>query len=38
MPDSQARTQALQAGDIDLIQTANGVEIDDLRDDDGIVV
>jgi peptide/nickel transport system substrate-binding protein len=38
MPDGQARSQALQAGDIDLIQTANGVEITDLRDADGVVL
>ena len=38
MPDGQARSQALQAGDIDLIQTANGVEIDELREADGVVV
>ena len=38
MPDSQARTQALLAGDIDLIQTSNGVEIADLREQDGVVV
>ena len=38
MPDSQARTQALLSGDLDLIQTANGVEIAELREQDGIVV
>ena len=38
MPDSQARSQALLAGDIDLVQTNNGVEIDDLESEDGIVV
>ena len=38
MPDSQARTQALLSGDLDLIQTANGVEIADLREQEGIAV
>ncbi len=38
IPDSSARSQALLAGDIDLMQTANGVEIDDLEGQDGIGV
>jgi peptide/nickel transport system substrate-binding protein len=38
IPDSQARTQGLLAGDLDLIQTANGVEINDLGEQDGVVV
>jgi peptide/nickel transport system substrate-binding protein len=38
MPDGAARSQALLAGDIDMIQTANGVEIDDLEGEDGIGV
>jgi peptide/nickel transport system substrate-binding protein len=36
VPDSAARTQALLAEDIDLVQTANGVEIHDLRDNDRV--
>jgi peptide/nickel transport system substrate-binding protein len=32
MPDSSARSQALLSGDVDLVQTANGVEIHDLRE------
>lgn len=38
MPDSQARTAALLSGDVDLIQTNNGIEIGDLRETEGIVV
>lgn len=38
IPDSQARTAALQAGDIDMLQTANGVEINDLESADGVAV
>jgi peptide/nickel transport system substrate-binding protein len=38
IPDGAARSQALLAGDIDMIQTANGVEIDDLEGEDGVVV
>jgi peptide/nickel transport system substrate-binding protein len=38
IPDSQARSQALLSGDIDLVQTNNGVEIDDLESEDGIAV
>ena len=38
MPDSQARSQALLSGDIDLIQTNNGIEITDLEAEDGIGV
>jgi len=38
VPDSQARTQALLSGDLDLIQTNNGVEIADLREQDGFAV
>jgi peptide/nickel transport system substrate-binding protein len=37
MPSGQARTDALKAGDIDLMQTSSGLEIDDLEDADGIV-
>jgi peptide/nickel transport system substrate-binding protein len=38
IPDSQARTSGLLAGDLDLIQTSNGVEISELGEEDGIVV
>jgi len=38
IPDSQARSQALLAGDIDLVQTNNGVEISDLEAEDGVNV
>jgi peptide/nickel transport system substrate-binding protein len=38
IPDSQARSQALLAGDIDLVQTNNGVEINDLESEDGVFV
>jgi peptide/nickel transport system substrate-binding protein len=38
MPDSQARTEALLSGEIDYVQTNNGVEIGDLRETDGINV
>lgn len=38
LPDGQARAAALQSGDIDLIQTTNGVEITDLREADGVIV
>jgi peptide/nickel transport system substrate-binding protein len=38
MPDANARAQALAAGDIDLIQTANAVDIADLREDDSVNV
>jgi peptide/nickel transport system substrate-binding protein len=38
IPDSSARTQALLAGDIDLVQTANGVEISDLRENDEVTL
>lgn len=38
VPDSQARSQALLAGDIDLFQTSNGVEITDLQAESGIEV
>jgi len=37
-PDSSARSQALLAGDIDMLQTSNGIEIDDLEGQDGIAV
>jgi len=36
MPDSSARTQALLSGDINLVQTANGVEIHDLSGNDSV--
>jgi peptide/nickel transport system substrate-binding protein len=38
VPDSQARSQALESGDLDLIQTNNGVEINDLQSKDGVEV
>lgn len=38
MPDGQARAQALESGDIDLIQTSNGVEIQELAEASGVVV
>jgi peptide/nickel transport system substrate-binding protein len=38
IPDSQARSQALLSGDIDMLQTANGVEVTDLEAEDGINV
>jgi ABC-type transport system substrate-binding protein len=38
IPDGQARTQALLAGDIDLLQTTNGIEITDMEGQDGIAV
>jgi peptide/nickel transport system substrate-binding protein len=38
IPDANARAQALAAGDIDLIQTANAVDILDLREDDNVTV
>jgi peptide/nickel transport system substrate-binding protein len=37
-PDSSARSQALLAGDIDMLQSANGSEIEDLEGQDGISV
>ncbi|MET0903944.1 MAG: ABC transporter substrate-binding protein, partial [Acidimicrobiales bacterium] len=37
MPSGQARTDALKAGDIDLLQTSSGLEIDDLESAEGIV-
>jgi len=37
-PDSSARSQALLAGDIDMLQTSNGIEIDDLEGQDGVAV
>jgi peptide/nickel transport system substrate-binding protein len=37
MPSGQARSDALKAGDIDLLQTSSGLEIDDLEGEDGIV-
>jgi peptide/nickel transport system substrate-binding protein len=38
MPDANARAQALAAGDIDLIATANAVDILDMRDNDDLIV
>ena len=38
IPDGSARSAALEAGDIDLLQTSNGTEINDLENADGVDV
>jgi ABC-type transport system substrate-binding protein len=38
IPSSQARNDALERGDIDLLQTSSGLEIDDLKKKSNIVI
>jgi peptide/nickel transport system substrate-binding protein len=38
IPDGQARSEALLSGEIDMLQTANGVEITDLEAEEGVNV